>query len=112
MTNIYKTGWWKAEMDRATRIKKIHLYLDPWELSVGRLSKFTVLTKLYDHDDWTVCKGEFAVKGSVKPYEMKCNQEMNAKYVRISTARKDGLQLREVKVFGPSLEGNNPSIYK
>ena len=111
-THVKRRGWWMAEMVRAAIIEKIHLYLDAWQLKKGFLSKLTVFTKLNYRDAWTVCKGEFAVKGFIKPYEMKCNQEMNAKYVKISTARKKQLKFIEVKVFGPRIEGSIPSIYK
>lgn len=111
-TSYDRTGWWMAEMVRVARIKRIHLYLSDYQLKWGYLSKLTVFTKLYDSDAWTVCKGEFAVKGSIKPYVVKCAQEMNSKYVRISTAYWDGLQLREVNVFGLRIEGNNPFTHK
>ena len=111
-TNHNKISWWMAEMDRAARIKKIHFSLGVYSEKTRLPSKLTVFTKLYDRDDWTVCKEEFAVNGSINPYEMKCAQERNAKYLRITTAQEYGLLLREVKVFGPSVQGSNPSIYK
>ena len=92
-----RIGWWKAEMERAARIESILFYL--LTDNKGYYSKMTVETKMHDNDKWTACIGEVATEGSVKPFEVKCNQAVTAKYIQISTARKEGLAICEVKVF-------------
>ena len=84
-------------MEEITDVEKILLYLQQYALRKGYYSKLKVETSV-DNSQWVVCKGEFAAE--ISPYEVKCDQETFAKFVRISTGRYNGLRLREVKVIG------------
>ena len=110
LTSYSSTGWWQAKMEHLAKVQRIDFYLSKYQFDQGYLGKLKVETKLTYNDAWTECKGEFAVTSWINPYEVKCDQDTNAGYIRISTNEDDGIQLLEVKVYGTVLKGILPTL--
>ena len=98
LTTSSKPGWWQAEFSRTSKVEKIHVFLNRYAHSEKAYEEFKVELQLPHSGVWVVCKGPYAVAPPLKPHVIRCNEDINAKYIKISTNAR--LYLGEVQVFG------------
>ena len=87
-------------MTKTALIERILVTTTDYAFRMGKFRRFKVETRLTSSAPWTVCKGEYSIKGSYKPHVVKCNNPTIAKYIRLSVAGGPNLYLSEVIVEG------------
>ena len=102
--------WWSATLGNPSRIEKILVYGSEYAFGKGYYRHFTVKTRMKTSDSWKVCKGDYSIKGSYRPHEVKCNTPTIAKYIRLSVTGFASLYLQEVRVLGIPIDPGKDCI--
>ena len=97
-------SWWMAQFTTSVRLTSLDLFLNKYSLAHAQYSQLKVEVKLFQTDQWRVCKQRDVIGDVISPYKVVCDVTLVVRYVRVSVAGGRNLMLHEVEGEGMNLE--------